>query len=166
MHGHKNRFSSIIAVIAFLLLLVVAVFCVFRYTGINDKIDSLLNPSFSVQYNGVTYSGDDNVIVLPQDGKAKFKVRGVDSYQVTVTPNVTAETDFSYNVGDTVYVFGNTNLTNFFVTDGCVENGYFVIDCTKDLSVESVLSKLHDNAEITLNGTAVEVPYAGRESEA
>lgn len=154
----KSKIVSFISIIIFLLVIVFAVGLIFRYTKAGDKIKDLVNPAFRVEYGGIDYKDGNNEIVLPKDGQVKFNVKGVESYKVRVTPNVTSETDFSYEIGNEVYIFGEADLNKFFVTDNSIKNGYFVIDCTQDLSIESVLSEIHGGAEIKLNGK-VDVPY-------
>lgn len=154
----KSGLSSVITVIIFLLVVVLAVGLIFKHTKAGDKIKDLVNPAFRVEYGGVDYSGGNNAVALPKDGQAQFKIKGVKIYKVRVTPNVTPETDFSYDIGNEVYTFGQTDLTNFFITDDSIKNGYFIIDCSQDLTLESVLSKIHGGAEIKLNGS-VDFPY-------
>ena len=129
---------------AVLLVIVLAVWLVFKYTKAVDKIKDLFNPAFRVEYDGNDYDGDDNIIVLPAKGQVQFKVKGAESYKVTITPNVTPETDFTYEVGDTVYKYSQAVLSKDLTCD--------------NYSLESVLSQLHGGEKVILNGS-VKYPY-------
>lgn len=153
MSGKKKTILT--AVI--LLVIILAVVIVFRYTKAGDKIKDIFNPAFRVEYDGDDYDGDENLIVLPTKGQAKFKVKGAESYKVTITPNVTPETDFTYEIGNTVYSYSQAALSKVFISVDSVKNGYFYLDCD-DYSIESVLSKLHGGEKVVLNGN-VKYPY-------
>ena len=142
---------------AVLLVIVLAVWLVFKYTKAVDKIKDLFNPAFRVEYDGNDYDGDDNIIVLPAKGQAQFKVKGAESYKVTITPNVTPETDFTYEVGDTLYKYSQAALSKVFINNDNVKNGSFYLTCD-NYSLESVLSQLHGGGKVVLNGS-VKYPY-------
>lgn len=154
----KRGLSSVITVIVSLLVIVLAVGLIFKYTKAGEKIEDLINPAFRVEYNNYKYSDGLNAVDLPDEGYARFKVRGTEFYSIRVTSYVTPETDFTYEIDNTVYTFGKADFTKLFVTDSSIQDGYFLIDCSQDFSIESMLSKLHDGAEIKLNGNA-EFPY-------
>lgn len=159
MSGKKKQvLSSVITVIVSLLVIVLAVGLIFKYTKAGEKIEDLINPVFRVEYNNYKYSDGLNAVDLPDEGYARFKVRGTEFYSIRVTSYVTPETDFTYEIGNTVYTFGKADFTKLFVSDSSIQDGYFLIDCSQDFSIESMLSKLHDGAEIKLNGNA-EFPY-------
>lgn len=159
MSGKRESiFISAVTVIIYMLVIVLAVGLIFKRTSVGDKIEDLIDPTFRVEYDGTDYSSENNVITLPKDGQAQFKVKGAESYKVTLTPNVTSETDFTYEVGNTVYNFSQADLSKVFIGSDSVKNGSFYLDCTADYSLESVLSKIHDGAEIKLNGNTA-FPY-------
>lgn len=159
MNGRKkSNFIETVTVIVYLLVIVLAVGLVLKYTKAGDKIEDLLNPAFRVEYDGADYSGENNVITLPNDGQARFKVKGTASYKVTLMSNVTPETDFTYEVGNTVYNFSQADLGKVFLGTDNVKNGDFYLNCLADYSLESVLSKIHDGAKVKLN-VGIALPY-------
>lgn len=155
---NQSTLMKVVSVIIFLLVIVLVVGLVLKYTSVGEQLKDLANTEFRVEYDGKGYDGEDNVITLPTNGQAKFKVKGVDSYKVKITPNVTDETDFTYEIGDSVYAFSHADLAKVFISDDSIANGYFTIDCSQDLTIEGVLSKLHNSAEVSLNGK-VDYPY-------
>ncbi len=154
MSGKKKTILT--AVI--LLVIVLAVVLAFKYTTAGDKIKDLFNPAFRVEYDGKDYDGENNLIVLPTKGQARFKVKGAESYKVTITPNVTPETDFTYEIGNTVYSYSQAALSKVFISNDSIKNGSFYLNCLADYSLESVLSKLHDGEKVVLNGS-IKNPY-------
>lgn len=159
MNGKKkSSFMSVISVIVFLLVIVLAVGLIVKYTRAGDKVKDLFNPAFRVEYDSKDYNGEKNIIVLPTNGQAKFTVKGAESYKVTITPNITAETDFTYEIGDTVYNYSQVDLSKVFISGDSIKNGSFYLNCVDDYSLESVLSKVHGGAKIVLNGGA-QYPY-------
>ncbi len=154
----KSKFMSALSVLIMLLVVALAVGLVFKYTKAGDKIKDIVNPAFRVEYDGKNYDGDENKIYLPTKGQAQFKVKGAESYKVSITPNVTPETDFTYEIGNTVYSYSQVDLSRLFMGSDSIKNGSFYLNCLADYSLESVLSKLHDGATIQLNGS-VKYPY-------
>lgn len=158
MSGKKKAILMFAVSIVALVVIVLAVFNVFKYTKAGDKIKDLINPAFRVEYGGNDYNGDDNLIALPTEGQAKFTVKGAESYKVTITPNVTPETDFTYEIGNTVYSFSQAALSKVFINNDSVKNGNFYLNCVDNYSLESVLSKLHGGGKVVLNG-GLQYPY-------
>lgn len=157
MYGKKkSALSSLLRFIIMFLVIILTVGAVFKYTNAGDKIKDLFNPTFRVEYDGKNYVSEINAIVLPQKGQAQFKVKGAESYKVTLQPNVTPETDFTYEIGNTVYSYSQVDLSKVF--EMSTKNGSFYINCLNDYSLENVLSKLHSGAKIKLNGN-IEIPY-------
>ncbi|MDE6492130.1 MAG: hypothetical protein K2L37_03160 [Lactobacillus sp.] len=154
----KTGFKSVISVIVFLLVIVLAVGLIVKYIKAGDKVKDLFNPAFRVEYDGKEYKGDNNVIMLPLTGQAQFKVKGAESYKVTLIPNVTSETDFTYEIGDTVYRYSQADLSKVFINGDSIKNGSFYLNCVDDYSLESVLLKVHGGTKIVLNGGA-QYPY-------
>ncbi len=154
----KSKFMSALSVLIMLLVIALAVGLVFKYTKAGDKIKDIVDPAFRVEYDGKDYDGENNVIALPTKGQAQFKVKGAESYKVSITPNVTSETDFTYEIGNTIYSYGQADLSNVFISNDSIKNGSFYLNCLADYSLESVLSKIHGGAEIVLNGE-IECPY-------
>lgn len=158
MRGRKKSIvSSIVSVVGVLLLLALIIGLIYKYTDIGDKIKDLFDPTFRIEYDGTNYT-DRNRIALPTSGEACFKVKGVDGCRITVLPNVTDETDFTYEVGEKVYKFSQTDLSRLFVGENSVRDGGFYIKCFADYSLESVLSQLYDGAEVKVNGD-MDYPY-------
>lgn len=159
MNGRKqSKSKSALSFVLIFLVIVLAVGLVFRFTNAGDKIKDLTNLAFRVEYNGENYTGQDNMILLPTQGQVQFKVKGAESYKVKITPNVTEETNFTYNVGDDVYSFSQADISKVFLTGNYIQNGNLILTCSESYALESVLSKLHGGAEITLNGS-LEYPY-------
>lgn len=159
MNGKKKSvFNSVLSIVIVLLVVVLAVGLIFKFTKAGDKIKDLVNPAFRVEYGGKDFTGKDNKLLLPTNGQAEFIVKGVDSYKVSLTPNVTPETDFTYEVGDTIYNFSQADLSKVFIGNESIKNGSFYLECVEDYSIESVLSKIHGGAEIVLNGE-ISCPY-------
>lgn len=159
MYGKKkSALSSLFTFIITLLVIILAVGVVFKYTKAGDKIKEWLNPAFCVEYDGEKYDGNNNIIALPTSGQARFKVKGAESYKVILQPNVTPETDFTYEIGNTVYRYSQADLSKLFIGGDNVKAGDFYLNCLDNYSLESVLSKIHNGAEIKLNGT-VKNPY-------
>ena len=157
MYGKKKTaLSSLLTFIITSLVIILAVGVVFKYTKAGDKIKDLFNPAFRIEYDGKNYVSEINVIALPNKGQAQFKVKGAESYKVMLQPNVTPETDFTYEIGNTVYSYSQVDLSKVFEIG--TKNGSFYINCLNDYSLESVLSKLHGGAKIKLNGN-IEIPY-------
>lgn len=157
MYGKKkSALSSALTYIIMFFMFVLAVGVLFNYTKAGDKIKDFFNPLFRVEYGGKDYDSGINVIFLPNDGQAQFKVKGVESYKVAIKPNVTSDTDFTYEIGDTVYSYSQVDLSKAFTIG--TKNGYFYIDCLNDYSLESVLSKIHGGTEVKLNGK-IDIPY-------
>lgn len=154
----KSSFKSLISVIVFLLVIVLAVGLIFRYTKAGNKIKDYINPAFRVEYDGKDYDGGNNVIVLPTKGQAQFKVKGAQSYKVTLSPNVTSETDFTYEIGNTVYYYSQVDLSQAFINSDSIKNGSFYLNCDENYSLENVLSKIHGGEKVVLNGS-VKYPY-------
>ncbi len=151
----KSTFKSVLTVIITLLLIILAVGFIFKYTKAGDKIKDLFNPAFRIECNGKDYDGENNVIALSPKGQAQFKVKGVESYKIMLTPNVTSETDFEYEVNGGLYRYSQADLSKVF-TSG-VKDGYFYINCIADYSLENVLSTIH-GGEVVLN-VKIECPY-------
>ncbi len=152
----KSKFMSALSVLIMLLVIALALGLVFKYTKAGDKIKDIVDPAFRVEYDGKDYDGENNVIALPTKGQAQFKVKGAESYKVSITPNVTPETDFTYEIGNTVYSYSQTDLSKVLISG--TKDGSFYINGLDDYSLESVLSKTHGGAEIVLNGE-IECPY-------
>lgn len=157
MYGkRKSIFKSLLTAVVILLVIALAVGLIFKYTKAGDRIRDLVNPAFRIEYDGKNYEGKNNVIALPAEGQARFKVKGAESYKVMLTPNVTSETDFEYETNDGLYRYSQTDLSKVFTYT--VKNGILYFNCLEDYSLESVLSKLHGGADIKLSDN-LECPY-------
>ena len=51
----KSKFMSVISVIVFFLVIVLAVGLIVKYTKAGDKVKDLFNPAFRVEYDGKDY---------------------------------------------------------------------------------------------------------------
>lgn len=159
MRNRKKRsFMSMFMVLVLFLVIVLVVGLISKYTSTIDKVKDLINPVFHVEYNGKDYTGSDNVIVLPTEGQAQFTVKGAESYKITLKPNVTIETDFSYSIGNAVYNYSQVDLSKVFISDNSLKDNSFFLNCLDDYSLESVLSRIHGETEIVLYG-GVRYPY-------
>lgn len=154
----KSAVIKFIVAILFLTLIVGGVAAVLKFTKLGDNLNDIINPVFRVEFNGISYTGSNNTFVLPQEGRLKFDVKCTSSYKLKVTPNVTAETDFTYTVKGRIYNFGDEDLTGYIVADDDIYGECFYIDCTKDYTLKGVLSRIWGDAGITLNGD-VQYPY-------
>lgn len=156
---NKSKLAKALTAIVVLALLVGAVIALLLFMGIKKQdINDLVNPVFRVECNGVTYTGADNTLILPQEGKLKFDVKCTNGYKLKVTPNVTAETDFTYSVAGHEYPYSEEDLSGYVVADDDIYGDCFYIDCAKDNTVKSVLSRMWGGAEITLN-VELQYPY-------
>ena len=150
MRGKKNKFLSVVAVVAVVIVIFLAIGGLARCNSVKDKVNEIISPSFSVEFDGKKYKGDENYICLPNKGKAIFNVRNGGDYRVEVLPNVTDETDFNYTVGDKVYPYSGENLTTAFIDNKQIFSDKFFIDCSQNMSLRSVLSRIWGGAEITV----------------
>lgn len=160
--GNKNStVKNLIMLLAVLLLIVLAVGLVVKFTNIKDKlpddITDIVSPTLRVEYDGTTYTGAENKIGLPESGQMLFKVKYGGNYTVEVLPNVTAANDFTFTTGGKTYPFSGENFTSLFIGKA-VYTDYFVIDCTESFLLADTLSRVFGGAEITLNGT-MDYPY-------
>lgn len=152
-----NLIRIIIAIILSLALigLIVGVCVGFVYNN------TPLNPQnkLNVVYNGVTYKGTENAIMLPYNGTARFDVKNSNGgYTVKIYPNVTAKTDITFTENGNEHSYREQSILNAFLTKDKVHDEYFEIDCSKPFILELMLSRLYNDAKITLNGS-VEYPY-------
>ena len=66
MSGKKKQvLSSVITVIVSLLVIVLAVGLIFKYTKAGEKIEDLINPAFRVEYNNYKYSDGLMLLIYP-----------------------------------------------------------------------------------------------------
>ncbi len=154
----KSKFVTALTVLLFLLLIVAAVGAIIKFTKVGDKVTDIVNPVFRVEYNGVAYTGDDNKIGLPQDGKIKFEIKCTNGFKVKVTPNVTDKTDFTYTVNEREYSYGDEDLSGLIVKTENIYGDCFYIDCTQNFRLDNLLSNIWGGEKVTLNGT-VQYPY-------
>ncbi len=139
----KSKFASLISVLLCLFLFVGGIGAIFYFAGIGkDDITDIINPTFRVEYNGKTYKTDtkNNVISLSANSQTRFQVKGVKGYTVSVAPNVTEETDFTYSINGRTYPYSGENLTLAF--DFNYYDNAFAVVLDNDFSLEKVLSKL------------------------
>ena len=151
----KNKIARVFTFVLVILVLVLAIGAIVKFTTLNDELTDLFDPTFRVKYCGDTYTGTDNKISLPKGEQARFDVKSVNGYSVSVLPNVTPSTDFTYTVDGVSYKFSETNLTKAFLSQSNVQSGFFKLNAMDDYSIESVLSKLYEGKTVVvLNGVA------------
>ena len=174
MGKSKSMLNAILWVLLIAFLAVAVAFIVSYYGGFQttvDKIKDSFNQTFTVKYDGKTYTVDnDELLILPLEGKARFDITGVNEYSVKVEPN----TDFEYTVNGRNYRFGDTEYSSQFLSNGNILSDSFVIDCDKDYSIDSVLASLRGvsvdlpqnvcrlafKLVITSNVDIIEIPFA------
>ena len=150
MRGKKSKFLSIVLVVAVVLVILLAFGGLSKCSAVKDKVTDIISPSFGVELDGKTYKGDGNCIQLPSKGQVIFNVKNGGGYRVEVKPNVTAETDFDYSVGDKTYPYGGEDLTASFIDSKQIFGEMFVIDCDQNMSLQSVLSRVWGGAEVSV----------------
>lgn len=158
MSKRKSKISNLIIVLVVLLVLALVVGLLFKFTRIGNVLTDLFDTSFRVEYRGINYKGDNNSIYLRTDEQARFNVKSVDNYKVTIKPNVTAENDFTYTVDGVPYKYSETNLANVFLSEDNAQVGYFTLNEMDDYSIESVLSKLYEGKTVLVYDDIVN-PY-------
>lgn len=137
----SSKLTSAISIILIILLIFGILALGIRCSGIADP--------FSIEYNGTTYTANDkNVIVLPEDGEARFTVKNFGSrYTVRVEANV----DFEYEVNGQKYSFADEQFTRYFIKSNNVFDSYFIIDCEPfGYFPENVLSDIWGGNDMTL----------------
>lgn len=142
MSKQNSKKSSLIAIVV-LLVLVLVVGLILAFTSLGEDVGYLLDTRFYVEYNGVKYTGKDNKILLSANEQPNFKVYTLNSYKVSVSPNVTSLNDFVYTVDDVRYRFSETNLTSVFVSEINLKVGRFTLNAIDDYSIKNVLSKVY-----------------------
>ncbi len=159
MYGkRKSKFVTALTVLLFLLLIALAVGAIVKFTKVGDKVVDIVNPVFRVELNGVSYTGNDNKIVLPDDGKVKFEIKCTNGFKVNVTPNVTDATNFTYTVNGQEYLYGDEDLSGIIVKNDDIYGDCFYIDCSQSFKLEDILSRVWGGEQVILNG-AVTYPY-------
>lgn len=154
-----KKLVKTLAALILIVLLIGSIIAILHFAGIGkDDIKDVFKPEFRVECNGVTYKGADNTLILPQQGKLKFDVKCTNGYKLKVTPNVTAETDFTYTVAGYEYPYSEEDLTGYIVAGEDIYDKCFYIDCFQDNTLNGVLSRIWGGADITLNGEC-EFPY-------
>lgn len=157
MNGRKySILKSVLSVFLVLLLVVLAVGVLFKYTDLKD----INNTEFRVEYNGKKYykSDTDYVVELPSSGQVKFSVKGCDSYKFKFSTNVSDTTDFSYSVDGKKYNFSTADITSAFLQGEYIQNGDFIVSCFNDYSIKNVLSKIYDG-NIDVDNVELDNPY-------
>ena len=148
MSKRKSKLLSFIAVLIVLVLLTLGVGAILKFTRLGDDLTDLLDTSFRVEYNGISYTVKNNEIYLPKGEQARFDVKSVNGYKVTITPNVTANTDFIYTVDGVDYKYSETNITKVFLSQDNMQIGYFKLNALDDYFLESVLSKTYEGKTV------------------
>ena len=158
MGKSKIKPASVLSAVLAVAVIVAVIAVVAKYTNIIPDIEDIADGTVRVEYDGKSYTGADNYVVLPSDGKASFNVRGNSGgYTVKVMPNVTSASDIVYTANGKLHRFSQARLTETFITADVKKNGVFEIDCTKDNTLGGVLSRLHGH-EVE-NDADIAYPY-------
>lgn len=155
----KSKIASVITWLVLLLLLIGAIGAIVRLSGIGkDDITDMIKPTFRVEYDEKSYTVDNqNSVVLLKGNEAEFAVKNGNKFSVRVLPNVTEETDFTYTVNGKTYLYsGEKDLTEAFGIK--IFENTFVIDMSRDYSLENVLSKVWGGETVTV-GEHGSFPY-------
>lgn len=158
MSKRKTVLKRIISAVLVLLLLALILGAIYKFTDVGDIITDLLDKDFRVELDGLTYKGDDNKITLRVNEQMRFIVKGANGYKVTITPNVTDETDFVYTVDGLVYRYSDINLSKVFLSQDNTQSGYFLLNALDDYTIESVLSKVYEGKTVIVNNSLI-YPY-------
>lgn len=158
MSKRKSIFGRIVLAVIVLLLLALLIGALCKFTRVGDYVKDLFDITFRVEYDGVNYKGNNNTISLPPNKQARFNVKGANGYKVAITPNVTAETDFTYTVDGVEHKYSETNLTSVFLSQENMQSGYFELNIIENYTIESVLSKLYDGQTILID-VDLSTPY-------
>ena len=153
MSKRKSILSRVITAVIVLLVLALVIGVICKFTRIDDDVIDLFDTTYRVEYNGVSYTGNDNKIALPKGEQARFIVKSVDGYKVTIKPNVTANTDFTYTVDGVTYKYSETNLAKAFLSQDNMQSGYFTLNALDDYSLESTLSKIYEGQTVLVDNT-------------
>lgn len=152
MSGKKSALYTALTVIVSLLVVALAAGLIVKYTRVGDTVKDIFDTTYRIEYDGETYTTANNVVAFPREGRAEFKVKGATSYSVTLSPNVTAETDITYEIDNTVYNYSQTDISKVLVGTDSIQNGKFCLVALTDYSLSNVLSKAHNGAAVALNG--------------
>ena len=158
MSRRKSKLSRLLTGLFALLVLALVIGAICKFTQVDDEIIDLFNPTFRVEFNGVDYTGDNNIITLTPNEQARFDVKSINGYKISVTPNVTADTDFTYTVDGVLYKYSETNLAKAFLAEDNIQAGYFTLNVLRDYSLESVLSKVYEGQTVLVDSNLVN-PY-------
>lgn len=157
MRKSKNVAYNVLLYVIFLSVIAMIIGLVIKYTNVKDKVHEIINPTFCIEYNGVTYTGDNNKLTLPLSGQAKFTVKNGGLYTVEVSPNKN-EPDFNYTVNGNTYSFHGENLSNTVVKKSNIFSDNFIIDCSERFYVIDVLKTIWGDEEIEAHCT-MQYPY-------
>ena len=151
-NGLAGSLASVIIIIA---IIAAIIFALYHFKG---DIEELLNPTFGVVYEDVTYRGKSNGVSLPEEGQAVFAIKNASTCNFKIVPNY----DFTYTVdGEKHQFLEHKDLTSVFIEQSNVFADYFVINCKADsYSLENVLKTFYeDDAELVLPSLAKVYPF-------
>lgn len=155
----KSKIVNVITWLLLLLLLAGGIGALCHYSGIDkDDVINAVYPVFRVEYGGKTYKSTtaNNAVVGLENGRNRFEVKGTDSFSVVIVPNVTAETDFTFSVGNEDCKYSEeTDLSVAFDLQ-CYDNAFTLT--ADDCSLETILSKIWGKP-VTIGERANIPPY-------
>lgn len=149
------------SVISFILLLCLVAAIIVSAVFLLQKCDAepVDNTPFRVEFDGKDYTGERNYITFPKDSDAVFKLKGkYANYGVIVTPSVTDETDFVYTVDSERHWYGQTNISDIFITKDNLSADSFKIPFF-DRSLLNVLRQVYPSRTVKLDETIAQFPY-------
>lgn len=151
----NSKVIKIVASILSILVLVLGLGLILKFTGVGEKIDSSLNPIFSVEYDGKIYKKGDYELSLPFDETALFKINGTDNYSVKVTPNVAKKEDVVITIDGVDSYFADWDISNILVPKDNVHAKSFEVNC---FDLGELAGKIYNSENISIKGS-YKYPY-------
>ena len=141
----SSKLTKLFASILSILVLVLGLGLILKFTGLSDKIRDEFDTDFRVVFEDNIYKVNEipTNILLPTSGEAFFSVKGTKSFKVTVKPYLADydSVEFLVDGSDAVFNYGSEDLSNLVVkNDDIFEHG-FKIDCSESLKLQDLLSR-------------------------
>ena len=141
----SSKLTKLFASILSILVLVLGLGLILKFTGLSDKIKDEFDTDFRVVFEDNIYKVNEipTNILLPTSGEAFFSVKGTKSFKVTVKPYLADydSVEFLVDGSDAVFNYGSEDLSNLVVkNDDIFEHG-FKIDCSESLKLQDLLSR-------------------------
>ncbi len=149
-----SKLTKLFASILSILVLVLGLGLILKFTGLSDKIRDELDTDFRVVFEDNIYKVNENPtnILLPTSGEAFFSVKGTKSFKVSVKPYLgdNESVEFFVDGSETIFNYGSEDLSNLVVkNDDIFEHG-FKIDCSESLKLQDLLSR-EFGADVTVS---------------